>query len=169
VYEPILDVLSNHKPISIGELGAAVAGQGIKGAQVLEAVMLLTAAGSLLAAQDDAAIKAAAPGAARLNAYLMDHARGSSDIAFLASPVTGGGMVVPRFPQMFLRALAEGKKSPGEWATSAWALLQAQGQKLILEGKTLDADADNLAELTRQANDFEARHLPMLRALKIAV
>jgi len=39
-------------------------------------------------------------------------ARGSADITFLASPVTGGGITVNRFQQLFLLALSQGKKQP---------------------------------------------------------
>jgi len=47
----------------------------------------------------------------------MLKARSSNDITYLASPVTGGGMTVGRFQQLFVLALQQGKKKPEDWAT----------------------------------------------------
>lgn len=38
----------------------------------------------------------------------------------------------------------------GAWAQFVWEMLQAQGQKLLKEGKTLETGAENLAELTEK-------------------
>ena len=53
-------------------------------------------------------------------------------------------------------------------ASAAWALLKAQGQRIIKEGKTLESDEDNLAEIAAQARAFEAKRLPLLRRLGVA-
>jgi len=98
---------------------------------------------------------------------LCNKAQGSADISFLASAVTGGGVPVNRFEQLFLRELTQGQQDPRQWAAATWALLKAQGQRLIKEGKTLEADADNLAELGSQAAAFETKRLPMLRRLGV--
>lgn len=98
----------------------------------------------------------------------MDKSRGSGDIAYLASPVTGGGVTVPRFHQFFLLARSQGRKQPAEWAQVVWQVLAAQGQRIIKEGKTLEGAEDNLAELTHQANEFAEKRLPILKALEIA-
>jgi hypothetical protein len=55
----------------------------------------------------------------------------------------------------------------GGWAQSVWQLLQAQGQKLVKEGKTLDTDEQNLAELNEQARTFGEKQVPVLRALGV--
>lgn len=98
----------------------------------------------------------------------MSLARSSNDIAYLASPVTGGGVAVNRFDQLFLQARQQGHKSPEGWAQYLWQLLAAQGQSLVKEGKTLPTPEENLAELTRQANEFAEKRLLMPRALQIA-
>ena len=103
----------------------------------------------------------------RANAWLLASARGSADVSYLASPVTGGGVAVGRVPQLFLLALQQGKKKPAEWAQAAWDVLAQQGQRLVKDGAALDTPEDNLAELRRQAAEFEAKQLPVLRALKV--
>jgi hypothetical protein len=129
---------------------------------------LLTGAGITQPAQDKAAASNAQATTKRLNMALLNHARGSNDIAFLASPVTGGGVMVSRFEQLFLLAKAQGKPNPPDWAAFAWQLLAAQGQRLAKEGKALETAEENLAELTAQAETFAQKRLPLLRALMVA-
>ena len=97
----------------------------------------------------------------------MDKCRASADIAYLASPVTGGGVPVNRFQQLFVLALQQGKKKPEDWAAFVAQILAAQGQKIVKDGKPLDTAQEQLAELTSQATDFATKQLPILKALQI--
>lgn len=172
VYGPILDQLADHKPKALGqmeqELKASEVGQGISFAQLLQAVMVLAATGAILPVQDDAAIQKAKKPTERLNAHLMMKARSSNELTYLASPVTGGGITVPRFHQLFLLGKQHGHKQPGDWAQYAWNILAMQGQRLVKEGRTLETAQDNLAELTAQASAFAEKQLPIFKALHIA-
>ncbi|BCU07983.1 methyltransferase [Allochromatium tepidum] len=167
VYAPILDALADHKPKTLGELEQALAPK-VNFGQLVQAALVLTGAGVTQPAQDKAAASNAQPTTKRLDTALMNHARGSNDIAFLASPVTGGGLPVNRFEQLFLLAKAQGKANPPDWAAFAWQLLAAQGQRLVKEGKALETAEENLAELTAQAESFAQKRLPLLRALMVA-
>lgn len=167
VYAPVLDALADHQPKTLGEVEQAVAGKASL-AQVLQAVMVLTGAGILLAAQDAAVTAQAKPHCDRLNAHLLNKARGSGDISYLASPVTGGGITVGRFQQLFLLARSRGQQQPAEWAAFVWQILSAQNQRLIKEGKALEGPEENLVELTAQAEAFAAKQWPVLQALGIA-
>ena len=168
IYNPILDALADHKPKTLGQLELAVKGKEIVFAQLTQAILILAGAGHVYAVQDDAAITKVKKRTDKLNAHLLQKARSSGDITYLASPVTGGGVTVSRFPQLFLLAIHQGKKHPTEWAQFAWQLLTAQGQRILKDGKTLDAAEDNLAELTSQAEAFAQKQLPILKALQIA-
>lgn len=168
VYGPILDTLADHKPRTIGQIEQAVKEKGVVFVQVLQAVMVLTGKGDLAAVQDDKVTTKARTHTDKLNLHLMDKARGSNDITYLASPVTGGGVTVSRFQQLFMLAKAQGKKTPEEWAAFTWQILAAQGQKIVREGKPLESAEENLAELTAQASEFAEKRLPVLKALQIA-
>ena len=98
---------------------------------------------------------------------VVARAQDNADLQFLASPVTGGGIAVGRFQQLFLSALWKGKKTPTEWAEAAWAVIAAQGQRLVKDGKTLESEAENKAELTAQAEGFAEKQLPVLKSLGI--
>jgi len=166
VYAPILDLLADHTPRTLGDIAAAL--PDITFAQVLQAAMVLAGAGHLVPVQPDALADAAAATASNANAWLLDRARGSSEISYLASPVTSGGVAVGRFPQLFLLALRHGQKKPADWAQFAWQVLEQQGQRLLKDGAAMEKPEDNIAELRRQATEFEAKQLPLLRALRVA-
>lgn len=93
VYYPILDFLADHQPRSLRQIEQAMKDKGIAFAQIREAAMLLCGAGVLCPVQDDASISKARKHTDKLNAYLMNKSQGSNDINYLASPVTGGGIL----------------------------------------------------------------------------
>ncbi len=155
VYAPILDALADHRPATLGELEARLAEAG--GARpglddIVEAVMLLIGTGALLNVQDDAAIAAARPMAARLNTAICERACGHDDLHFLASPVTGSGVAMPRVAQLFLLARGRGLDAPAQWAALA-------GE--ALPGEPADA-------LLARARRFASDYLGILGALGIA-
>ena len=167
VYRPILEVLSDHKPKTLAQIEQALVGKGIAFTQIVEAVLVLSSTGKLMAAQDEVTIVKAKKLTDKLNAWLMKRSRSSGEIVFLASPVTGGGVLVGRFQQVFLLAISGGQKQPADWAKFVWTVLQAQGSKIVKEGKTLETPEENLAELTAQAEEFATKRLPALKALQV--
>jgi hypothetical protein len=98
----------------------------------------------------------------------MLKARSSNDITYLSSPMTGGGVMVGRFQQLFVLALQQGKKKPEDWAAFVAQILAAQGQKIVKEGKPLETHEEQLTELTTQAHEFAVKLLPILKSLQIA-
>ena len=81
--------------------------------------------------------------------------------------MTGGGITIPRFHQLFLQARSQGHKQPADWAQLVWQLLASQGQRLLKEGKPLETAEENLAELTAQATEFADKRLPVFKALRM--
>ena len=165
IYGRILDQFADHQPRSLAQLEQALQ---VSFAQIQQAVVVLSGTGALAAVQSDAHIATTKRATERLNALLMHKARSSSELVYLASPVTGGGIAVPRFHQLFLLARAQNHQQPAEWAQFVYKLLTTQGQRLVKEGKALDTAQEQLAELTAQANRFAQKQLPILKALHIA-
>ena len=167
VYAPVLDLMADHKTRSLEQIEQAVKDADISFAQLIQTVLVLRGNGTLSSVQDEVATTKALRHTDKLNTHLMLKARGSNDVGYLASPVTGGGIPVNRFQQLFLLSIQQGKKQPADWANDTWAILAAQGQRLLKEGKTLETAEDNLAELTTQAHEFAVKQLPILKALQI--
>jgi SAM-dependent methyltransferase len=168
VYNPILNALANHQAKTVGQIEQAVQAKGIRFPQLMQAVMVLNINGAVLAVQDEAQTQKAKKHTDKLNAFLMNKARSSGDISYLASPVSGGGIATGRFQQLFLLAKSQGKKQPAEWTQFVWQLLNLQGQRILKAGKKLETVEENLAELTAQANTFAEKQLPILKVLGIA-
>lgn len=168
VVQPVLGQLEGHQIRSIGEIEQAVVGEQVNFQQMTQALVVLIATGQLELAQSPSVVVEARKQTDRLNARLLQMALASSDVAHLASPVTGGGVLVGRFQQLFLLARSEGNQHPAEWAQFAWNALQQMDQVVVKDGKALGTAEDNLTELMAQAKDFEAKRLPLLQALQIA-
>lgn len=168
IYTPILDLLADYKPQTLAQLEAALQLKNIAFNQLLQAVMVLTGSGALHLAQDKTAISAAKAKTGPLNTQLMTLSRSSSELNYLASPVTGGGVGVTRFQQLFLLARQQGHKQPKDWAAFVWQILAVQNQRIMKDGAALQEPNDNIAELERQAIEFESTNLPVLKALGIA-
>ena len=167
IYNPLLDVLADHQPRSLGQIEQALKDRSIALAKIEQAVMILLGSGALELCQDEAVIAKARKFTDRLNTHLCMKARSSMDVAYLASPVSGGAAGVPRFSQLFVLARAQGKKQPAELAQFAWGWLVIQNQLLIKDGKTLATPEENQAELQVLAKDFVDNQLPIYKALGI--
>jgi len=168
IYTPILDLMADHKTRALVQIEQAVKDTGITFAQLIQVVLVLCGSGTFTAVQDDTATSKAKKHTDKLNTHLMLKARSSNDITYLASPVTGGGVIVGRFQQLFILALQQGKKKPEEWAAFVAQILAAQGQKIVKEDRPLETQEEHMAELTTQANEFALKQLPILKALQIA-
>ena len=160
--------MADHKVRTLAQIEQAVKDAGITFAQLIQVVLVLCGNGTFSAVQDDTATTKAKKHTDKLNTHLMVKARSSNDITFLASPVTGGGVGVGRFNQLFVLALQQGQKKPEDWVAFVSQILGAQGQKIVKEGKALETPEEQLSELTTQANEFAVKLLPILKSLQIA-
>lgn len=167
IYSPILDILADHKAYTFGQIEQKVQDNNISFAQLNETILLLASTGVIASVQDDHVINKAKKTTEKLNFHIMNHARGSTDIAYLSSPVTGGGVMVNRFTQLFLLATHLGMRKPADWAEFVWEILVAQGQKIVKNGEPLNTKEENIAELLIQANTFAEKQLPIFKALQL--
>ena len=167
VYGPIIELMSDYKIRSVREIVAGVASKGVESGQVMEAMMVLSSDGRALTAQNESAIEDAMARTQNLNNHLMQKARSAAEIHQLVSPVTGGGIPVGRFQQLFIHSLQNGKQTPDEWAQETLDLLLMQGQRIVKDGVTIDDKEQNLVELKKQAAEFAEKRLPILKAHRI--
>ncbi|WP_027967249.1 class I SAM-dependent methyltransferase [Halomonas halocynthiae] len=167
IYNPVIEVLADHQPISVGELRKRLEGHNISLAALGNAITILAAKGALEAVQQDTDIEKAKPTSHRLNRHLLNQVRSGNETNLLASPVTGGGVRISLFHQMFLLAYIEGTTAPQSMADNAWSILSAQNKLVIKEGKTLSEPQDNIDELTRLATKFNKQVLPIYQTLQV--
>ncbi|WP_193171945.1 class I SAM-dependent methyltransferase [Nisaea nitritireducens] len=165
VYKPVFDALASdgQSPKTIAQLHALC--EGVDFNQITQALQVLAGSGAVAPAQDKPAIQSARKTTKLLNSELCRRAEASTDVNHLASPVTGAGVQVNRFEQLFLRATElKEKDAPGY----VWRVLSAQGESILKDGKALEGEEENLAELRAQHDLFERKRLPVLKSLGIA-
>jgi len=168
VYGPLLELLADYQPHTIGELQQRLPANVAELGALLQMLLVLAHKACIVSVQDDAAIALARPVTARLNHHLLNKARGRTDLVALASPVTGGGMGVYHLQQLFLLARMEGHDTPEAWVAFAWPYFRALQQTVVRNGTVLTTDEDNLAELAAHAESFRATTLPILQSLGVA-
>jgi len=168
IYRPLIDWLAAHGPSTLAQLETGLAG-AVNLAAIIQATLILMGNGQLSLAQDDATIEQAKAASNRLNRALCERARYSPDVSYLASPVTGGGIALSRFNQLFLLARQQGMTTPEQWAACVWGILEEQNQRIVKDGKPIDSPADNLAELLSQAREFQDKRLSLVERLGIRI
>lgn len=166
VYGPILDLLADHAPRSLEQIEQALEGR-MEGGNLVTAIMVLMGQGALATAQSQADVDLATPTCRALNRKILERARATDEIGFLACPTTGGAVPAPRMQQLFALASLSGEAQPADWAAFAWGVLKGQGHRIVRDGAPLASDADNVAMLTANAEAFAANILPMWRALGV--
>ena len=169
VYGPVTAALAadNYSPKRVADLAADPKLAGLPPGALLESLAVLVGASRAHPAQSDEEIAVVAPRCRKLNDHLMERARISGDVTWLASPVIGAGVFVGRFEQMFLGARAKGEKKPADWAREAWKTLAQQNQSIIKNGEILKTAEATLEELNAQANALADNRLSLLQRLKV--
>jgi hypothetical protein len=166
IYEPLLDFMADQKPHTVGELlGFAAKKHGMTLQHVLQAVFILAGMGCIAEMQADDVIAAARPRAERLNVHLCEMAISNPDMHYVAAPASGGSISLHRFELLFILSRARGGAAPEDWAAFASDVLVRQGQRMVVEGKALESDAQQLQELTVHARRFRDQTLPVLLRL----
>ena len=170
VYRALVDVLAadHYAPKRVRDILADPLWGGRNLATLSQALVLLAGSDQVHIAQDASVIEAVRPRCDALNTHLSSRARFGDNSLVLASPVTGGGVPVGRFEQMFLASRKAGTKTPAEWAKDVWTAISALDQRLLQDGQPIESADDNLKELTAQAETFNDKRLPLLQALGVA-
>jgi SAM-dependent methyltransferase len=164
IIEPVLDRLKQGSA-GFAELRLVPALAEVPPLQLAQALALLVESGQVHPMADGGAGQSAAHA---LNGLLIEEARGDDSMQFLAAPALGSGVFVAHPEQLLLLALREvGSDRVDAIRDFVWAQLKAQDKCLIKEGRPLEGDADNLAELERRVRSVLDRRLPLLRRLGV--
>jgi hypothetical protein len=167
IYMPILNLIERNRIITIEDMEKELKSEPIEIGQIMQSVMILIGKGCVATVQNEEMVNEAQKNTDLLNREIMQKAMSSNDINYLASPVTGGGIPVGRFHQLFLLAYSNGKKTAEDWANFVWKILAKQGQKLIKDGKVIEHEDENISELLKQANEFKLGKFEILKTLKV--
>lgn len=168
IYKPIINTLTNYSIKKIGQIKEEIKENNINQNNIFQAIYILIALGHMAVVQEDKNIEKAKVKTEKLNNFILKKSTKNAEINYIASPVVGAGISLTRFQQLFLYSRNNGKNKSEEWATYAWTILKSQNQRILLQGKPLESDEENLEELNKQALDFEKNNLPILKILGVA-
>lgn len=181
IYEPLLaaleqfDVRSRSETYcatpSLQELIAVVSQTApeVNASQLVQAVTLLVGQGCVAVAQAVEVRVQVQQRCDRLNDWITARALENGEITYLASSVTGGGVAVTRFEQLFMNAAKQHLDDPYRQAHWVCSRLADQGQQLVKAGRPLAENYEVLSELTRQALEFAADRQSRLHRLGVRV
>jgi hypothetical protein len=165
IYGPILEMLADHRPHTLGEILEA-GQQRLNWAQLAEAISILIGMSQVFPAQEDAMIEKVRSTTRQLNHRLCRLSQHSDEFQYLVSPVTGTAIGFQRFHQLFAAGRRTGLESADQMAAYALHILFDQGQRIVADGKSLDTREDNLAALQKHAEEFLTL-LPKYRQLEL--
>jgi SAM-dependent methyltransferase len=162
VYKPVIDVL-DRGPLTIRELIEQLPANQLSWTSLTDAIMVLIGRGELHPAlpADNQTERAASTSA--FNTAVMTRAKESTELGYLASPVTGGGIRADRISQLYLLAKQKGLSDP---AGAMARIAITSGHTIEKDGKKL-APEDATTALVARAAEIEQRTLPMLARLGI--
>lgn len=166
IYKPLLDFLSDNKVRSIGEIVRKLQSDKHTVVNLLQALLILMGDNQIAPAISNPPAKIRKQ-CERLNRFIRNRSRDVDEINFQASPVTGGGIAASRIVQLFMLALEGKAATDEELAQFAWQRLSARNQRLVQDGKALETDEENLAELKKRAGEFLNKVRPVFSALGI--
>jgi SAM-dependent methyltransferase len=167
IYKPVLDVLADYKIKSVEQIEIILKPLGIDIGKIWQAIVVLAGKDVLAPTNEDALIDEIKPNTEKFNLHILNLAIHDQKVNCIASPVTGAGVRLSRFQQLFLLAYLQNYKQPVEWASFVWRILLTQNQRIIKDSTPLETTEENMDELIQQANDFALTQLPVLKGLGV--
>ncbi|MBI3230130.1 MAG: methyltransferase regulatory domain-containing protein [Burkholderiales bacterium] len=167
VYGPVIDAIAK-QPQTMGELGSvpALAGQTYGN---------LTQIASMLVASNQAGIffshgmQVATDAAKRLNRAIAAQTRYSDEYQAFSSPLLGNGISVNFLERVLYLMMVQNPKmsDAASLAKEAWKMMGPQGRRMIVDGKSLEGDEANIAELTKQFDVLLKNRVPLWKQLRM--
>lgn len=131
--------------------------------RLLQALVMLVGIGYILPALPQAKEEERRASTDRFNQAMRERASLTREVQFMASPVTGGGVPMTRFEQLFFVAQDQ-REDP---ALFVWDILKRQGNRLSRDGQRLEEEEDNIAALRKFQETFETKRKPLLKQLGV--
>lgn len=160
IYRTIVQALEDSEGgqgMTVAQLCASPQGSRMNAAQVIEAVMVLIGAGMASPAHHPETTETVAASCASLNRSIIERSVQHSEIQFMASPVTGTAVAVPRVHQLFMLARDGGAKTAEDLAQGVGKLLVGAPALRTKNDAAPTLKADLLESLRRDAVAFETR------------
>ncbi len=165
IYKPLLDALAEG-PRTLAELRQIPAVAAMTPQETWSSLLTLVAVNYVAPALPREGEAERALGAAGFNDLMLKRLlSGEETSTVFASPVLGSGIAVDLLEGLTLAALQQGGEDP---AVLVSRTLAARNQRVVKDGKVLETDAENQAEVRTRVERFRSGRLPVLRQLGVA-
>lgn len=151
IYEPLIGALEQG-PCSMRELMALPELAKLHPNRVSQALTFLVAKGDCQPCLPEEGLAERKLRADLFNKAVAEHALYDNRYSYLASPITGGGVLADRMAQL---AMIARSRQAEDVPRFIWNVLRQAGQSLAKEGKPLTTEAENLAEIGARLADCE--------------
>jgi predicted O-methyltransferase YrrM len=167
IYEPLGAAMAEdgYKPKTMQQLCDRL--PGIEKPALYQALLILCGYGHAAPCQCEAEVEANAEKCRRFNSHLLREAYFNSTPAYLASPVIGAGIMLPKASLWVLREMQAGVADTERMVESIWANLASRNQRMARDGQALDTPEANKAEIRQLITTMDADTLPLLRSLRL--
>ena len=164
IYNTVFDALSDG-PKTLGELARIPT---LQGRNIAEIATILTSSGQTAFYFPTTADTDIEP-AQRLNRVIAKQVKYDDEYQALASPLLGNGISANYAERLMYWILTEQSQtlSAEQLAEQAWQQMKASGRKINRDGKPLDSDADNIAQLTLTAKHILTHAVALWQNLKM--
>jgi len=167
VYQPLVAIMSEdgHRPKTMQEFCDRM--PTVDKGSIYQALQLLIGFGYALPCQSEEEEKANLEKCRRFNTHLLQSAYQGSEASYLASSVTGGGIMLSKPVLWMLRELQAGVTDVEQMVENIWANLCTRNQKVLRDGKAIESPEANKAEIRQLISSFGQETLPLMRSLRI--
>ena len=155
----------NFRPKSLFEISQQI--PNLDTSSLLQIITLMVHNRFIAPCQPDDVIRAVKKKSTALNRYIARRAGIDGNVRFLASPVTGLGIPAGLMELMFIDSMYRGRKHSLDLARDVWQIMFRKGERVIIEGRRLESEEENIAEIEKSAQKFLNDRLPIFRALQI--
>lgn len=163
IYGPIFEAISSFKfeLFTLGEIKAHKKSTDLTKWQIWEALLILTNLGYLAPVSETETETSDELASKALNRDICARAQFSQNMDFLAAPKIGTAIAVSHIEKLFILAQNNNAENVPEFV---WKIFKSQNQKLVIAGKEINAEKDNLSHLKNLYSDFNKTKLPVLKA-----
>ena len=165
MYEPLLKLFADLKAHSVAEILETY--KNLNLSSLMSCLIILSAKGTITVVQDPSS--KVVDSALRLNKQILTNYTSTNNIHFLASPVTGGGILVNTLDQILIKAYQNQQVSLESPAIAAFMtdLLKKNHANIQNQGKKIDLDTQEGQEsILKMAEEF-IENLSIYKALKV--
>jgi hypothetical protein len=168
IYEPIIALFRQKPHLTNREIFDGLEGK-VALRSVCEATMILCAKKVIVPSRDVKEAKQYSEKCKEYNLYISELSKYQNDLTTLASPITGSGVIVSKFSQVFVNyILLDNKKYDANiLAKYAHEIITESNQKIHNKGKVLESAEDSVEYLRDAAKTFLDKELPLLRTLMV--